>query len=105
MRDPPAGSTPPTACTSPSRPAAVAWVQRTTVAPHNADDLALIHPTADARIAAHLATHPDAVDGYTGRRHRVALVSDGSGPRDARTRNPRRRVAHAGILTDSRLWS
>lgn len=41
-------------------------------------DLALIDPSADARIRAHLTAHPDAIDRYTGRCHRVALVSDAS---------------------------
>lgn len=53
--------------------------QRVTIPLSRTDDLALIHPHADARVRAHLADHPGAVDRYTGRRRRVALVSDASG--------------------------
>lgn len=52
--------------------------QRVTIPLSSGADLAMIHPSADARIRAHLAEHPEDLDTYTGRRRRVALVSDAS---------------------------
>jgi malic enzyme len=52
--------------------------QRVTIPLARIEDLAAVRPSADARIRAHLAEHPEAVDRYTGRPRRVALVSDAS---------------------------
>ncbi|MFI6588576.1 malic enzyme-like protein [Embleya sp. NPDC050493] len=41
-------------------------------------DIALLDADADRRVVSHLAAHPDQTDHYTGRRHRVALISDAS---------------------------
>ncbi|MGW1998019.1 malic enzyme-like protein [Embleya sp. NPDC001921] len=41
-------------------------------------DIALLDADADRRVVSHLAAHPEHTDDYTGRRHRVALISDAS---------------------------
>ncbi|WSY18832.1 malic enzyme-like protein (plasmid) [Embleya sp. NBC_00896] len=41
-------------------------------------DVALMDADADRRVVSHLAQHPEHTDRYTGRGHRVALVSDAS---------------------------
>ncbi|GCD92386.1 malic enzyme-like protein [Embleya hyalina] len=41
-------------------------------------DVALLDADADRRVVSHLAAHPEQIDRYTGRGHRVALISDAS---------------------------
>ncbi|MGC0415849.1 malic enzyme-like protein [Embleya sp. AB8] len=41
-------------------------------------DVALLDADADRRVVSHLAEHPEHTDRYTGRGHRVALISDAS---------------------------
>jgi malic enzyme len=41
-------------------------------------DVALLDADADRRVVSHLAAHPEHTDRYTGRGHRVALISDAS---------------------------
>ncbi|MGC0417948.1 malate dehydrogenase (oxaloacetate-decarboxylating) [Embleya sp. AB8] len=41
-------------------------------------DVALLDADADRRVVSHLAAHPEHTDRYTGRGHRIALISDAS---------------------------